>query len=104
MYLKRTLIAAGVALAALAATAAAPVSTHGPQPRHEKPTVVLVHGAFADSSSWNGVIDDLQRKGYPVIAPANPFAGCTTTRSTLPASWTAWRARSCSPATPTAGR
>ena len=40
-----------------------------------KPTVVLVHGAFADSSSWNGVIKDLKREGYPVIAPANPLRG-----------------------------
>ncbi|MEU7458294.1 alpha/beta fold hydrolase [Streptosporangium roseum] len=40
-----------------------------------KPTVVLVHGAFADSSSWNGVIEDLGRKGYPVLAVANPLRG-----------------------------
>jgi pimeloyl-ACP methyl ester carboxylesterase len=38
-----------------------------------KPTVVLVHGAFADSSSWNGVIVRLQRDGYPVIGVANPL-------------------------------
>lgn len=38
-----------------------------------KPTVVLVHGAFADSSSWNGVIKNLRRDGYPVIAAANPL-------------------------------
>lgn len=37
------------------------------------PTVVLVHGAFADSSSWNGVISRLQADGYPVIAVANPL-------------------------------
>jgi len=36
-----------------------------------KPTVVLVHGAFADSSSWNGVIQRLQADGYPVIAAPN---------------------------------
>lgn len=74
MNLRRTLIAAGVALAALATTAAAPVAD-GQHPGREKPTVVLVHGAFADASSWNGVIGDLQRKGYPVIAPANPLRG-----------------------------
>ena len=39
------------------------------------PTVVLVHGAFADASSWNGVIKRLQAKGVPVIAPANPLRG-----------------------------
>jgi pimeloyl-ACP methyl ester carboxylesterase len=39
------------------------------------PTVVLVHGAFADASSWNGVIERLQAKGIPVTAPANPLRG-----------------------------
>jgi pimeloyl-ACP methyl ester carboxylesterase len=39
------------------------------------PTVVLVHGAFADGSSWNGVIERLQAKGVQVTAPANPLRG-----------------------------
>jgi len=38
-------------------------------------TVVLVHGAFADASSWNGVITRLQDEGVPVTAPANPLRG-----------------------------
>jgi pimeloyl-ACP methyl ester carboxylesterase len=42
-------------------------------PSTDKPTIVLVHGAFADSSSWNAVITDLHRDGFPVIAPANPL-------------------------------
>ena len=42
------------------------------------PTVVLVHGAFADASSWNGVIERLQAKGVPVVAPANPLRGIST--------------------------
>jgi pimeloyl-ACP methyl ester carboxylesterase len=37
------------------------------------PTVVLVHGAFADASSWSGVIERLQTKGVQVTAPANPL-------------------------------
>jgi pimeloyl-ACP methyl ester carboxylesterase len=37
--------------------------------------VVLVHGAFADASSWNGVIERLQAKGVQVTAPANPLRG-----------------------------
>ncbi|WP_420712011.1 MULTISPECIES: alpha/beta fold hydrolase [unclassified Streptomyces] len=45
------------------------------KPENKKPTVVLVHGAFADASSWNGVIERLQREGYPVVAPANPLRG-----------------------------
>ena len=39
------------------------------------PTVLLVHGAFAESASWNGVVTDLRRRGYPVIAIANPLRG-----------------------------
>lgn len=38
-----------------------------------KPTIVLVHGAFADSSSWNGVIKILEKDGYPVVGAANPL-------------------------------
>jgi pimeloyl-ACP methyl ester carboxylesterase len=41
------------------------------------PTVVLVHGAFADASSWKGVIERLQAKGVNVTAPANPLRGIT---------------------------
>ena len=40
-----------------------------------RPTVVLVRGAFADASSWNGVIERLQSQGFTVIAPANPLRG-----------------------------
>jgi alpha-beta hydrolase superfamily lysophospholipase len=42
-----------------------------------KPTVLLVHGAFADASSWNGVIERLQQQGYTCIASANPLRGVT---------------------------
>ena len=41
---------------------------------HE-PTIVLVHGAFADASSWNGVIERLQAEEHHVVAPANPLRG-----------------------------
>lgn len=40
-----------------------------------KPTIVFVHGAFAESSSWNGVLTKLIPKGYPTIAVANPLRG-----------------------------
>lgn len=43
-----------------------------------KPTIVLVHGAFADSSSWNGVITRLRAEGYAVLAAANPLRGLDT--------------------------
>ena len=38
-----------------------------------KPTIMLVHGAFAESSSWNGVIGALTKDGYTAIAAANPL-------------------------------
>ncbi|MDT8759206.1 alpha/beta hydrolase [Sphingomonas psychrotolerans] len=62
----KKLIAGGLLLA----TAALPLAARA---QAAKPTVVLVHGAFADSSSWNGVIRILERDGYPVIAAANPL-------------------------------
>ncbi len=40
-----------------------------------KPTVVLVHGAFAESASWDRVIDSLREADLPVIAAANPLRG-----------------------------
>jgi len=58
-------IAAAVATAALTLSSAAFAA--------EKPTVVLVHGAFAESSSWNGVAANLLQQGYPVVAVANPL-------------------------------
>lgn len=39
------------------------------------PTVVLVHGAFADASHWTPVIKELQARDVPVLAPANPLRG-----------------------------
>ncbi|MET8911832.1 hypothetical protein [Micromonospora sp. NPDC004551] len=39
------------------------------------PTVVLVHGAFADSSSWNGVVERLVAAGVAVKAVPNPLRG-----------------------------
>jgi pimeloyl-ACP methyl ester carboxylesterase len=40
-----------------------------------QPTLVLVHGAFAESASWDGIIDPLMSAGHPVIAAANPLRG-----------------------------
>jgi pimeloyl-ACP methyl ester carboxylesterase len=47
-------------------------------PANGLPTVVLVHGAFADGSSWNGVIERLQARGIKAIAPANPLRGLSS--------------------------
>ena len=40
-----------------------------------KPTVILVHGAFADGASWNNVLKILLNDGYPTVAVANPLRG-----------------------------
>jgi pimeloyl-ACP methyl ester carboxylesterase len=40
-----------------------------------KPSIVLVHGAWADSSSWDAVVARLQRDGYTVYVPPNPLRG-----------------------------
>src|SRR5690348_9507632 len=40
-----------------------------------KPSIVLVHGAWADASSWNGVIERLQREGFTCAAPPNDLRG-----------------------------
>lgn len=42
------------------------------------PTIVLVHGAFADASGWRGVIDRLTARGFAVLAPPNPLRGVIT--------------------------
>ena len=42
------------------------------------PTIVLVHGAWADASSWNAVIAPLQSEGYQVLAPPNELRGLTS--------------------------
>ncbi|MEU7121579.1 alpha/beta fold hydrolase [Streptomyces zaomyceticus] len=66
----------GVAAVGLSVTALALPGTAGATPRQPvRPTIVLEHGAFADASSWDGVVERLQRAGYPVVAAANPLRG-----------------------------
>jgi pimeloyl-ACP methyl ester carboxylesterase len=65
----RNVLKAALVLGALAGL------THPSWAAESKPTVVLVHGAFADASSWNGVIQKLEKDGYPVVAVANPLRG-----------------------------
>jgi pimeloyl-ACP methyl ester carboxylesterase len=72
-------VLAGGTAALASATGASATSTgaaHAQAARRTpavKPTVVLVHGAFADSSSWSSEIAFLQQKGYAVVAVANPL-------------------------------
>jgi pimeloyl-ACP methyl ester carboxylesterase len=80
-----TLLGAGLAGSATAATATTATTTattarHAPSSSAAaaKPTIVLVHGAWADGSSWNGVIERLQALGYTVDAPPNPLSGVSS--------------------------
>lgn len=71
---RRTLLA-GSAAVTTGAVLGAPAAQAHTGPDKQKPTVVLVHGAFADASGWNDVAGRLIRAGYPVIAPPNPLRG-----------------------------
>jgi pimeloyl-ACP methyl ester carboxylesterase len=64
-----------LALALTLGLALAPASSNASSRHQPLPTVVLVHGAFADASGWADVTTKLQRRGYTVIAPANPLRG-----------------------------
>ncbi|WP_331769224.1 alpha/beta hydrolase (plasmid) [Embleya sp. NBC_00888] len=67
---------AGVAALGTAGTAfSAPAPAAGPHPDRAQPTIVLIHGAFADASSWSTVVERLQRRGHRVLAPALPLRG-----------------------------
>jgi pimeloyl-ACP methyl ester carboxylesterase len=68
-------IAALLAVVILGVVSVALASPHRARTAHKKPTIVLVHGGWADSSGWNSEVTALQRLGYPVIAPANPLRG-----------------------------
>ncbi|SDU33838.1 alpha/beta fold hydrolase [Jiangella alkaliphila] len=68
---------AAVALLLVSVTSAQSVAQAG-RPGPPKPTIVLVHGAWADASSWNNVTERLQDDGYTVRAIANPLRSLAT--------------------------
>ncbi|MCP2167440.1 alpha/beta fold hydrolase [Goodfellowiella coeruleoviolacea] len=76
--ISRLAVAGVAALALLTTTASATASATGGSSGGPKPTIVLVHGAWADSSNWHPVIERLRRDGYPVRAIANPLHGLTS--------------------------
>jgi pimeloyl-ACP methyl ester carboxylesterase len=57
------------------ASAIVSMSTKSTEAQTMKPTILLVHGAWADSSSWNGVVDLLLKDGYDVRALPNTLRG-----------------------------
>ena len=71
---------AGVSMALAAAPSIAHSTEHKMKATSSdiKPTIILVHGAFAESSSWDGVTKILIALGYPVIAVANPLRSLKT--------------------------
>ena len=71
------LVVAIAALIPLSQTASAHTTTRAAASGGPKPTIVLEHGAWANTSSWNGVISRLQADGYTVYAPPNPLQGLT---------------------------
>jgi pimeloyl-ACP methyl ester carboxylesterase len=68
-FTKKAVFAAALGGAALASTGASAET-----PDTQQPTVVLVHGAFADGSAWNKVIPLLQEKGLKVVSVQNPLS------------------------------
>lgn len=61
------------ALLSIASAAAVAMVSHSVEAASTKPTIILVHGAMADSSSWSGVIPLLVHDGYTVVAVAEPL-------------------------------
>jgi pimeloyl-ACP methyl ester carboxylesterase len=72
-----------VALAAVGLGSFAFATTANARSTTPKPTVVLVHGAFADASGFGGVIDRLRRDGYPVRAAPNRLLGLQADAATV---------------------
>ena len=79
LFRRGGIVAGLAAVAALAVVGSAAASAHSPTALHHasgpRPTIVLVHGAWANGSSWNGVVQRLQADGYTVDVPPNPLQG-----------------------------
>ena len=67
-----------LALAALLTIAARVSAASPPASAAQRPTIVLVHGDWADASSWSKVIPRLQARGFTVVAPPNLLRGPVT--------------------------
>lgn len=76
-----TVLLAVVSTSGLSASGSVPPASAtagtSPSSHSDLPTIVLVHGAFADASGWSAEITSLEEAGYPVIAPADPLRGLT---------------------------
>jgi pimeloyl-ACP methyl ester carboxylesterase len=81
LFRRGAVVAGLVAVAGLAVTGVAMAAARSPVTSHHwsgpRPTIVLVHGAWANGSSWSGVVRRLQADGYTVDVPTNPLQGLT---------------------------
>ena len=79
LHRRALLIVTVVALVALASLGVGgPAGANEPDRGGPQPTIVLVHGDWADASSWNSVIERLQHRGFNVVAPPNLLRGPAT--------------------------
>ncbi|GAA4581961.1 alpha/beta hydrolase [Planotetraspora phitsanulokensis] len=72
------LVAALAGVAALSSLVLSPGADAHSTPLAPKPTVVLVHGAWADAAGWTPVAESLEKDGYTVKAPPNPLRSLTS--------------------------
>jgi pimeloyl-ACP methyl ester carboxylesterase len=77
--------AAAFSLTASCASASSTHATAGGPSHGRTPTIVLVHGAWADASSWAAVTARLQKQGFTVLAPPNTLRGVATDTANLKA-------------------
>ncbi len=82
LLIAAVLAAAGLLISASQVASAQSGMPHTAQPG-PRPTIVLEHGAWADASSWAGVIERLQHDGYTVDAPPDPLRGLASDSATL---------------------
>jgi pimeloyl-ACP methyl ester carboxylesterase len=74
-WIRYALVMVAAVMAFLPVSAASAADRTDAKP---KPTIVIVHGAFADASGWDASIATLQALGFPVIAASNPLRGLTS--------------------------
>jgi pimeloyl-ACP methyl ester carboxylesterase len=74
-WLIAVLVVFGLVIVPIDGAGAGANHMHDMNDMNAKPTIVLVHGDWADGSSWSGVIPRLQRREFTVVAPPNPLRG-----------------------------
>src|SRR6266566_3305047 len=80
---RRALAVPGLLVSASQIAPAGAATAYAARGGGPKPAIVLEHGAWADGSSWDGVIQRLQADGYTVYAPPNPLRGLANDSATL---------------------